>query len=87
MKKSFIRLTGFGIVIALMIFVATRNGSTQEAGKQPPSRQCQRTTGQRGATEFIEFQLNPKDHGGFLDARAHQRHGPEIPSGIANGTG
>ena len=37
MKKSFVRLTGFGIVLVLMIFVATRNGWSQEAGKQPPA--------------------------------------------------
>lgn len=37
MKKSFVRLTGFGIVIVLMIFVATRNGWSQEAGQQPPA--------------------------------------------------
>jgi hypothetical protein len=37
MKKSFIRLTGFWIVIVLMISVGSLSGWTQEVGQQPPT--------------------------------------------------
>ena len=37
MKKSFVQLTGFWIVIVLMISVGTLGGWTQDAGEQPPT--------------------------------------------------
>ena len=87
MKKSFVRLTGFGIVIVLMIFVATRNGWSQEAGKQPPAEGNASKQPASAGAGLIELKPDPKDHGGFFDARAYQQHVPEIPSSIADGTG
>ena len=83
MKKSFIRLTGFGIVIALMIFVATRNGWTQEAGKQPPSEgNASKQPASAVRPNLSSSSLIPKTTEDFSTPRVHQRQCPEIPSGL-----